>query len=49
MFELTVKCFTTRLRAKEPDMYFNFFLGDGDLQEVKFQEFEVWPICATPE
>jgi len=49
MFKIEIRCFTTVLRPKSTDIDFTFFLGDGGFEEVIFEEFQVWPICATPE
>ena len=49
MFKIEIKCFTTVVRPKDPVKTLNFFIGDGDFQEMKFDAFEMWPICATDE
>ena len=48
-FKLVIKCFTTVVRPKDATIDFLFFLGEGGMEEVKFKEFEMWPICGTLE
>ena len=37
------------MRAKAPVVDAKFQLGIGTVEYVTFQEFEMWPMCGTPE
>jgi hypothetical protein len=37
------------VRPKAPVVDAKFQLGIGTVEYVTFQEFEMWPMCGTPE